>query len=116
MKAFKYISFLLLIAIIGTAIYVAVQPNSFEVTRTRTIKAPVSIIYNNVIDLKNWEAWSSWVESDSNIKITLAEQTKGVNGGYSLEDKDGVGTMTTIEAEENTSIKQDMQFADFPVF
>lgn len=115
MKAFKYISFLLLIAIIGTAIYIAVQPNSFEVTRTRTIKAPASVIYNNVIDLKNWEAWSSWVESDSNIKITLAEQTKGVNGSYKWEDKDGVGTIKTVETEENTSIKQEMQFEDFPV-
>ncbi len=115
MKAFKYLSFLLLIAIIGTAIYVAVQPNSFKVTRTRTIKAPVSVIYDNVIDLKNWESWSSWVETDPDIKITLAEQTKGVNGAYSWEDKDGIGTMKTVETEKNTSIKQNMQFADFPV-
>ena len=114
MKAFKYISFLLLIAIIGTSIYVAVQPNAFEVTRTRTIEAPASVIYDNVIDLKNWEVWSSWVESDPDIKITLAEQTKGINGSYTWEDKDGIGTMTIIDAKENASIVQEMQFAEFP--
>ncbi|NMH86518.1 SRPBCC family protein [Flavivirga algicola] len=114
MKTFKYILFLLLIAIIGTAIYIAVQPNSFEVTRTRTIKAPAAVIYNNVIDFKNWEAWSSWVEADPDMKITLAEQTKGVNGSYSWEDKDGIGTMKNIETEENKSITQEMQFAEFP--
>ena len=114
MKALKYILFLLLIVIIGMAIYIAVQPNSFEVSRTRTIKAPVPVLYDNVIDFKNWEAWSSWVEADPDMKITLSEQTKGVDGSYSWEDKDGIGTMKTIEAVPNKSIQQQMQFADFP--
>lgn len=114
MKAFKYILFLLLIAIIGIAIYIAVQPNSFEVTRTRTIKAPTPIVYNNVIDFKNWESWSSWAEEDPDMKITLSDKTEGVDGSYSWEDKDGVGTMRTIEATPNKSIQQEMQFADFP--
>lgn len=114
MKTLKYILFLLLIGIIGSAIYIAVQPNEFEVTRTRTIKAPVSIIYDNVVDLKNWESWSSWVEADPDMKITLSEQTKGVNGSYSWKDKDGVGTMKITETVPNTSIKLNMQFAEFP--
>ncbi len=114
MKTFKYILFLLLIVIIGAAIYIAVQPNEFEVRRTRTIKAPAAVIYNNVIDLKNWEAWSSWVEADPDMKITLSEQTKGINGSYSWEDKDGIGTMKTTETEPYTSIQQHMQFAEFP--
>ena len=104
----------MLIVIIGGAIYIAVQPNEFEVTRTRTIKAPAAVIYNNVIDFKNWEAWSSWVEADPDMKITLSDQTKGINGSYSWEDKDGVGTMKITETEPNVSIKQRMQFAEFP--
>ena len=114
MKALKYILFLLLIAIIGSAIYVAVQPNSFEVSRTKTIKAPTPVIYNNVIDFKNWEAWSPWVEKEPSTKITLSEQTKGLGGSYSWTDKDESGTMKTLETAPNTSIKQDMQLADFP--
>ena len=114
MKYLKYILFLLLIAIIGAAIYIAVQPNEFSVTRVRTIKAPASIIYNNVNDFKNWEAWSSWVEKDPNTVITLPENTSGIGGSYSWEDKDGIGTMKTIETVANESIKQQMQFADFP--
>ncbi len=64
MKFLKYLLFLILIAIIGFAIYVAVQPNSFEVSRERTINAPASVLYDNVIDYKNWEAWSAWVEKE----------------------------------------------------
>ncbi|MDG1728544.1 MAG: GyrI-like domain-containing protein [Algibacter sp.] len=114
MKALKYILFLLLIAIIGLAIYIAIQPNEFEVSRTRTIKAPAAVVYDNVIDFKNWEAWSAWVEANPDMKILLSEQTKGIDGSYSWEDKDGIGTMKTIDATPNKSIKQEMQFADFP--
>ncbi len=114
MKIAKYLIFLLLIAITAIAIYIAVQPNEFNVTRTRTIKAPAAVVYNNVIDFKNWGAWSSWVEKDPNMKITLPEQTKGIGGSYSWEDKDGIGTMKTVETNPNKSIQQQMQFADFP--
>ncbi|AUP81011.1 SRPBCC family protein [Flavivirga eckloniae] len=114
MKAIKYILFLLLIAIIGTAIYIAVQPNSFEVSRTRTIKAPSAVIYDNVIDFKNWEAWSSWVEADPDMLITIPEQTKGVGGSYSWQDKHGIGTMKTLKVAPNASIEQIMQFENFP--
>jgi len=114
MKTIKYILLLLLILIIGLAIYIAVQPNSFEVTRTRTINAPQSVVYNNIIDYKNWEAWNSWIEANPEIKVMLPEQTKGIGGSYSWEDEDGIGTMKTIATEPNSSITQEMQFADFP--
>lgn len=114
MKALKFILFLLLILIIGLAIYVAVQPNSFDVKRTKKINAPVSVVYDNIIDYKNWAAWSSWVEEDPEMIITLPEQTKGINSSYSWEDADGVGTMKTIDAKSNETIIQEMQFADFP--
>jgi effector-binding domain-containing protein len=113
MKALKYILFLLLIVIIGLSIYVAVQPNSFEVTRERTINAPAAVIYNNLIDFKNWETWSPWIEKDPDSKITYSEQTKGVDGSFSWEDKDGTGTMKTLSTTPNISIEQEMQFDDY---
>lgn len=114
MKALKYILFLLLIVVIGLSIFIAVQPNSFEVERSRTINAPVQVVYNNVIDFKNWEAWNSRKEEDPSIMMTMANQTKGVGGSYSWTDEDGIGTMKTIVAVANTSINQEMQFGDFP--
>ncbi len=114
MKALKYIIFILLIFIIGGAIYVAVQPNSFNVTRTRTIQAPAAVVYNNIIDFKNWEAWSSWAEADEEMVITLPENTQGVGGSYQWEDKDGVGTMKNTATNANASLTQEMQFGEFP--
>lgn len=114
MKAFKYFFFLLLIFIIGSSIYIAVQPNYFDVSRTRTIKAPSAVIYNNIIDFKNWESWSSWSETDPDLKMSLSEQTKGINGDLFWEDKDGVGSIKTIEVTPYTGILQDVQISDFP--
>ncbi|WP_055435871.1 SRPBCC family protein [Lacinutrix algicola] len=114
MKAIKYIFFLVLIAIIALAIYIAVQPNEYSVTRTRTINAPAAVIYKNVNDFKNWKSWSSWVEKNPDIKITLSETTQGEGSIYTWEDKDGIGTMKTIETNTNKSISQVMQYGDFP--
>ncbi len=114
MKALKYILFLVLIVVIGLAIYIAVQPNSFEVERSKIIKAPVSVVYNNVIDFKNWESWNSWKEEDSTIVISLPENTKGIGGAYSWKEGDSFGTMQTIATEINTSITQEMQIDDYP--
>jgi len=113
MKFLKYLLFLILIAIIGIAIYIAVQPNSFQVSRERKINAPTAVIYDNVIDFKNWEAWSSWAEKDPEMKINLPEKTKGVGGSYSWEDKDGVGSMKTLETTHNISIDQELQFGEY---
>lgn len=114
MKALKYILFLVLILIIGLAIYIAVQPNSFEVERSKTIQAPVAVVYNNVIDFKNWESWNSWKEEDSTITISLPENTKGLGGSYAWKEGDSNGTMRTVATEINTSISQEMQIDDFP--
>ena len=110
MKIFKYILFLLLILIIGFAIYIAIQPNSFEVNRNRTINAPAAVVYNNVVDFKNWKDWSPWIEADPTMEITPGEQTKGVGGSQSWTGKDGVGSMKTVEASPYKSIKQELQF------
>ncbi len=113
MKVFKYILFLLLIAIIGLSIFVAVQPNHFEIKRERIVDAPASVIYNNVIDFKNWNAWSPWVEKDPEMVVTLGEQTQGVGASQSWKDKDGVGSMKTTATTENASISYELQFGDF---
>jgi uncharacterized protein YndB with AHSA1/START domain len=113
MKSAKYIIFVLLIGFIGISIYIAVQPNNYEVSRTRIINAPAEVIFENIIDFRNWESWSAWAENDPNLKITLPEQTKGVGGHFSWEDNDGVGTMKTTSADPFNSIEQEMQFDDY---
>ncbi len=114
MKTLKYLFFLLVIAIIGMAIYVATLPNEYSVTRERTIAAPAAVIFDNVKELKNWDAWNPWKEADSNLEIAYGEQTEGVGGTYTWTDKHGSGQMTTTSLEAPKSIQQEMSFGDFP--
>lgn len=113
MKSLKYILFFLLIIIVGFAIYVSVQPNNFEVSRTRNINAPASVIYNNVIDFNNWEAWSSWKEKDPTTTFSYSKKTIGVGAYFSWVDKEGEGTMKVVSTTPNTSIEHEMQFNNF---
>lgn len=114
MKTAKTIIIVLLILIIGSCGYVAVQPNSYDIKRSRVIKAPAELLFNQVNDFRNWEHWSPWVEKDPDLQITYPEQTSGVGGSYSWIGKDGAGTMKTLTVSKYDSISQEMQFEDFP--
>ena len=114
MKGFKYVLFLLLMLVIGVSIYIAVQPNSFEVTRTKTIKAPQSVLYDNVIDFKNWNSWSPWTSVEQETEITLSENTKGIGSSYDWDTEGKWGSITTTDTKLNTLITQELLLRKFP--
>ncbi|MGB5818233.1 MAG: SRPBCC family protein [Saonia sp.] len=110
MKILKYLLLLVLVIIVGLVIYAALQPSAYEVTRTRTVKAPVEVVYNNVEDYKNWEAWGPWKEEDPSMTYTYSDQTKGLGASYSWSGKDGDGSATTIEAVQNAALTNELDF------
>ena len=113
MKILKYLFFLILIAIIGVSVYVAVQPSTYELSRTRTINAPAAVVYNNINDYKNWEGWGPWQEEDPTMTYTYPENTVGEGGSYSWDGKDGKGSMKTLSVEENKALEQELAFEGF---
>lgn len=111
MKAFKYILFLLLIIIIGTAIYIAVQPNEYTFSRSRVIAAPTPVVFNEVNDYKNWTRFSPWLEQEPQAKLTYLEKTSGENAGYAWNGEIlGEGSMTTLDLTDNKAISQKLNF------
>lgn len=113
MKALKYIFFLLLILIIGFAIYVAVQPNDFSFNRSKVINAPTEVIYNTVNEFKEWPRFSPWLEQDTMAQISYGEKTSGIDASYSWNGEIlGVGSMTTLNTVENSSIDQRIDFIE----
>ncbi|MCF6348753.1 MAG: GyrI-like domain-containing protein [Flavobacteriaceae bacterium] len=111
MKALKYLLLLLLLIVVAGAIYIATLENSYDVTRTKIIKAPVQVIYNNVNDYKNWPAWSPWIEKEPTVNLTFGEKTSGKGATHSWKgDVIGEGGMETLEAKSNESINQKIAF------
>ncbi|PPK95895.1 effector-binding domain-containing protein [Nonlabens xylanidelens] len=107
MKAFKYIFILILIVIIGGAIYFSLKDGKYDITESRIIAAPPSLIYDQLADFKEWENWNPWLE-DEEITSTMGTQTKGVDGNYSFTDPYGNGKMTITGIEPNKYVAMNM--------
>jgi effector-binding domain-containing protein/carbon monoxide dehydrogenase subunit G len=107
MKAIKYIMILLLILIIGGAVYFSLKDGTYDITQTRVIDAPTSVIYDQIEDFKQWGNWSPWLE-DVEIETTMGTQTQGVDANYSFIDSYGNGKMTITDLEPDKSIIMDM--------
>jgi effector-binding domain-containing protein len=111
MKILKYLFFLLLILLIGGAIYFATKDGSFDVAKTKTINAPAEVIYNNVKDFKNWATWGPWMTEDQAIEINYAEKTEGEGASYSWKSAEmGDGAMKITKVIPNKEIEQEIVF------
>ncbi|WP_405377697.1 SRPBCC family protein [Nonlabens sp. Asnod3-A02] len=107
MKAFKYIFILILIVIIGGAIYFSLKDGKYDITESRIIAAPPSLIYDQLADFKEWDNWNPWLE-DEETTSTMGTQTKGVDGNYSFTDPYGNGKMTITGIEPNKYVAMNM--------
>lgn len=111
MKILKYVAFLLLITIIGTALYIAVQPNEFSVSTSRIIPAPSAVLFKKINDFKNWPEFSPWMEQEPNANLTYGEKTEGTGAYYVWEGPElGNGSFETVETSENQFIAQEISF------
>ncbi|OAB75795.1 SRPBCC family protein [Cochleicola gelatinilyticus] len=111
MKIIKYLFFLILIVIIGGAIYFATKDGSFNITESKVVNAPAEVIYNKVKDFKSWQEWGPWMEEDADIEVTYAEKTEGEGASYSwTSNKMGDGSMKTVKVIPNKEIDQVITF------
>lgn len=113
MKILKYILLLILALVVIGVIMAFMQPDKYDVSRSRVIKAPAKVIYDNVIDFKTWDKWGPWMELDPEMEMTYNDVSAGVGGGYSWKsESQGNGSMKTLFATENASIDQEIIFED----
>ncbi len=113
MKILKYLLFLILIVLIGGAIYFGTQDGVFDVADSKIINAPAEVVYDNVKDYKNWKTWGPWMELDPNVKVNYAEKTEGEGASYSWDSDHtevGTGSMQTTKVIPNKEIEQKITF------
>jgi len=93
-------------------IVVARQPSDFIVARTISLSAPVSRVFVQVNNLRNWDAWSPWAKLDPNSKIEFTGPDDGIgaNMRWSGNNKVGVGGMTIIESRPDEFIRFRLEF------
>jgi hypothetical protein len=81
------------VAVIVAAIliYAAIQPDSFRVERSASIKASPEKIFPLINDLHRWEAWSPWERVDPAIKRTYGGAESGVGAVYEWSGNREIG-------------------------
>jgi uncharacterized protein YndB with AHSA1/START domain len=99
-------------AVLVFVIVVAMQPDTFKVSRSAAIDAPPAAVFAQVNDLQKWQAWSPWAKLDPNCKVTFEGPIagKGAVFGWSGNDEVGEGRMTIIESKPNELVRFRLDF------
>jgi effector-binding domain-containing protein len=90
-------------------------PRNIEIERSRTINAPVEMIYDQVNNLHLWENWSPWHKIDTAMGITYNKGGIGKGASYSWTSDHksvGNGTLTISDAKPFEFIDTQMDFGD----
>lgn len=89
---------LVIVVILGLAL---MQPDSFKVQRSATIKAPPAKVMAYLNDFHQWPAWSPWEKLDPNMQRTFegAASGKGAVYAWNGNDEVGQGRMEIVESE-----------------
>jgi effector-binding domain-containing protein len=113
MKTLLKILYFLLFIVIIFLLAGLFLPKAAQVDSAIVINASNQIVFDQINDLKNWEAWSPWQEADSSMKVTYATKTKGTGASYSWTSQySGKGKLTIAESTPLNEIKIDIDFAD----
>lgn len=105
-----------LAALVGMAalflIVVALQPSEFHVVRSATMAASPEEVFQEVNDLRKWDAWSPWAKLDPNVKNTFAGANEGEGAifRWSGNEKVGEGSMTIVESRPHELIRLKLEF------
>lgn len=105
--------FLAVVAVIAAfAIYVALQPSDYRITRSTTVAAPPSAVFEQVNDFHKWEAWSPWAKLDPAAKATFEGPQAGQGAVFKWAGNNevGEGTMTVTESRPSELIRINLDF------
>ena len=90
----------------------AMQPADFRISRSATIAAPPSALFEQINDLRKFQDWNPWAKFDPNAKTTYTGPPSGVGSAYSWAGNGevGEGTMTITESRPGELVRAKMEF------
>lgn len=111
MKIVKYLFFLLLLVIIGGAVYVATINGDYQVEESRVIDAPDELLFSTINEYKTWDKWGPWMDESDDFIMEYPEKTSGEGASYSWKSEtQGDGRMETKKVSPFTGIDQGITF------
>ncbi len=108
----KIIGVVILVLIAGVLILAATKPDTFQVQRSASIKAPPEKVFALINDFQRWGTWSPWEKKDPAMKRTFGATTNGKGASYAWEgNKDvGQGGMEIAESIPPSTVAINLDF------
>jgi hypothetical protein len=102
----------LAVALIVFLLVVAMRPSEFRISRSASIAAPSSIVFEHFNDLHKWNTWSPWARLDPNAKQTYEGPPSGVGASFAWAGNNqiGEGRMTITESRATELILMKLEF------
>jgi effector-binding domain-containing protein len=115
MKVLKKILVVIGIILLLAVIVSLFLPSTMTVSRSEYIKAPASVVFEQINTLKNWKNWSYWDNIDSAMISKYEGPESGVGAIHSWESKDdrvGVGSLRISESTPDKSVTTVLKFGE----
>lgn len=92
--------------------FVAAKDGAFSITRSAVLKAPPEVVFAQVVDFKNWAAWSPWEKLDPKAQKTFGGTPGAVGSSYAWQGNSdmGSGKMTVAKLDAPKSLDIDLEF------
>lgn len=111
MRILKIIGIVILVLIAAFLIIAAFIPKEFHVESSITIDKPANVIFKQVNNFRNWNAWSPWEAEDPEMESTYEGPPLGVGAKHIwISEKMGNGTQTIMESEPYSKIITELDF------
>lgn len=105
MRIAKYLLLLLLLLSIAFVVFVATQPNEFDISEEKTIKSPKSKVFNFINDFENWGNWHPELINKQGIKSSFSKLTSG-EGAFIDWDGNRISTSKVFEQDSIYQIEK----------
>jgi hypothetical protein len=100
------------VLVVAFVIIVASRPSQFRVTRRGAINAPPEVVFPQINNLHNWQAWSPWAKLDPSAKNSYDGPLEGVGSSFAWEGNNqvGAGRMTITDSQPHELVRFRLEF------
>jgi hypothetical protein len=99
--------------LLGLILISFLLPSEVHVKRSIEIKASMEHVFDQVVDLRNWEKWDPWKRMDPTMVITFSNPPLGEGSFYKWESQNkqlGSGTLTLKRVVQFEEIQTAIEF------
>lgn len=114
----KFLKALLLIVVILAGVWVVLcllGPSELNTKRSMVMSASPGVVYSEVTDFNNWQAWSPWHAMDTTMVTTVSDQSSGKGAVMEWTSQNsGDGKQTITDTQTNKMIATVLTFSTMP--